>query len=205
MDPVSLFGGFLLNLAVAVLIVRGIFYPVKHDKNYVFTYLAFSTTIYFVVASITTAEVGIGVGFGLFAIFSVLRYRAAAVSAREMTYLFILIALPVMNSVLMRTGDWLNLLGANVAIVAVIFMLEKGWGFRYEAAQRLRYDRVDLVKPENRVLLIEDLRERTGLPIKRVEVLRIDLLDDTARLRVYYDQSSSQFWSVEDDLAANDD
>src|SRR5215204_4169240 len=166
MDPVSLFGGFLLNLAVAVLIVRGIFYPVERDKNYVFTFLAFSTTIYFVVVFISTAEVSLGVGFGLFAIFSVLRYRTASVSAREMTYLFVLIGLPVMNSVLIRTGEWVNLAGANIIIVVVIFVLERGWGFKYEGIKRIRYDRADLVKPEHRALLLEDLRERTGLQIK---------------------------------------
>lgn len=205
MDSASLFGGFLLNLAVAILIVRGIFYPVRHDKNYVFTFIAFSTTIYFVVAFITTAEVSIGVGFGLFAIFSVLRYRAASVTTREMTYLFVLIALPVMNSVLIRTGDWVNLAAANALIILVIFVLERGWGFRYEGVKRVTYDRVDLVKPQNRLLLLEDLRDRTGLDVTRVEVVRIDLLDETARLRVYYDEPRSVDWGTEDPDISDDD
>jgi hypothetical protein len=204
MDPVSLFGGFLLNLVVAVLIVRGIFYPAEQNKNFVFTFIAFNTTIYFVVAFISTAEVSLGVGFGLFAIFSVLRYRTSSVTAREMTYLFILIALPIMNSVLMRTGEWVNLAGANAVVVLILFVLERGWGFEYQGVKRVRYDRVDLVKPENQALLFADLSERTGLRIKRVEVMRIDLLDDTARLKVYFDEPKGNGWSTDDYLVEDD-
>ena len=82
--------------------MRFIYYPLRHDKNDVFTFVAFNTVIFFVMTYLANAQLSVGVGFGLFAIFSVLRYRANAISTREMTYLFILIALPVMNSVLME-------------------------------------------------------------------------------------------------------
>ena len=102
MSFLSLFVGFAVNLLVALVIVRFIYYPANPNKNYVFTYLAFNNIIYFVMSFLTSAELSLGVGFGLFAIFSVLRYRTSTMSTREMTYLFIVIALPVMNSVLMR-------------------------------------------------------------------------------------------------------
>jgi len=162
MTFVSLFSGFAINLLVALAIVRFIYYPADHNKNYVFTYMAFNTIIYFVMSFLTSAELSLGVGFGLFAIFSVLRYRTSTMSTREMTYLFIVIALPVMNSVLMRAGQWDLLLGSNLAVVGVLFILEHEWGFHYETSQTVKYERIDLIKPADRALLIEDLRRRTG-------------------------------------------
>jgi hypothetical protein len=194
----DLYIGYAANLVVALVIVRGIYYPLKHDKNYVFTFIAFNTVVYFVMAFLTSAELSIGVGFGLFAIFSVLRYRTGAISTREMTYLFILLALPVMNSTLTREGNWLMLLASNLTVIGVIFVLEKGWGFHYESARTIKYDRIDLVRPENYRLLLEDLRRRTGLPIKRAEVGRIDLLEDTARVKVYYDEPKKAPWGDEE-------
>lgn len=191
MSPTELFIGFFVNLLVAVLIVRFIYYPAKQDKNYVFTFLAFNTIIYFVMSFLTTAELSMGVGFGLFAIFSVLRYRTSTMSTREMTYLFIVIALPVMNSVLMREGSWLVLGGTNAAVVAVLYILEQEWGFHYTSANLIKYERIELIKPENHALLLEDLRQRTGLPVKRFEIGRMNFLDDTAEIKIYYDESKS--------------
>lgn len=196
----DLFAGFLMNLVIAVLIVRLIYYPAKQDKNYVFTFLAFNTIIYFVMSFLTNAELSIGVGFGLFAIFSVMRYRTSAMSTREMTYLFIMIALPVMNSVLMRSNSWPDLLAANAAVIAVLFVLEREWGFHYESAKLIRYERIDLIKPHQRSVLLQDLCERTGLPVKRVELGQIDFLDDSVELKIYYDEPQGQSMSSDDDI-----
>ena len=187
MPLLNLMLGFLFNLAIAVVIVRGIYYPLRHDKDDVFTFLAFNTVIFFVMTFLANAQLSVGVGFGLFAIFSVLRYRANAISTRDMTYLFILIALPVMNSVLMSQQDWLSLVATNVVVMAVLFVLEQGWGFRYEGFKSVKYDRIDMLKPEKHSLLLEDLRRRTGLPLTRFEIGRINLVDDTVNLYVYYD------------------
>jgi hypothetical protein len=188
----SLFLGFALNLLVALVIVRFIYYPDNHNKNYVFTYLAFNTIIYFVMSFLTSAELSLGVGFGLFAIFSVLRYRTSTMSTREMTYLFIVIALPVMNSVLMKGSEWALLLAVNAVVAAVLFALEREWGFHYESSQSVRYDRIDLITPDQRDQLLADLRQRTGLPIKRVALGRLNFLNDTADLRIFYDEPAGQ-------------
>ncbi len=180
--------GAAFNLLVAVIIVRAIYYPVTQDKQFVFSFLAFNTVIYFVLGLLASVEVGIGVGFGLFAIFSVLRYRTDELPIREMTYLFVIIALPVMNSVLMSTGDFVQVLIANVVIIGVLFVLEREWGFRFEVSKRLTYERIELIVPAQREQLLADLRARTGLPITRVEVGRIDFSRDTAELRVFYDE-----------------
>ena len=161
-----------LNLLVALVIVRFIYYPAQ-DKNYVFTFLAFNTVIYFVLGMLTDS-LSVGVGFGLFAIFSVLRYRTDEIPIREMTYLFVIIALPVMNSVLMAAGSVAELLAANAFVVAVIFVLENGWGFHFESSKKIIYERIELITPANRAALLADLCQRTGLPVKRVITGRID-------------------------------
>lgn len=185
--PLSLYlGGALLNLLIALFVVRFIYYPVTQDRQYVLTFVTFSTITYFVLGLLTSVELGIGVGFGLFAIFSVLRYRTDEMPAREMTYLFVFIALPIMNSVLMTDGAIVKLLLSNGLVIGVLWFLERGWGFRFEESQRIIYDRIELVTPERRDELVADLKLRTGLAVTGVEVRRIDLLRDTAELRITY-------------------
>jgi hypothetical protein len=181
--------GFGFNLAISLLIVRFIYYPVRRDKDYVFTFLAFNTVVYLVLGLVSRVDLSVGVGFGLFAIFSVLRYRTDPIPIREMTYLFIIIAMPVMNSVLLTSASWTELVVSNALVAAILFGLEKEWGFHYETAHRITYEKIELIRPENRVLLLEDLRQRTGLPISRCEIGRVNFLRDTAELQVFYDRS----------------
>ena len=136
----------------------------------------------------------------MFAIFSVLRYRTNPMPARDMTYLFILIGLPVINSSLFAGAGWNAVLIANVAIVAVLYLLENGWGFHYEQSQRITYERIELIKPENHDLLMEDLRQRTGLPIKRIEIGHINFLRDSTEIKVFYDDASQYGWNQDDNV-----
>jgi hypothetical protein len=187
-DLTNLLLGAGLNLLVALAIVRFIYYPGTQNKNYVFTFLAFNTVIYFVLGLLTSVSLSIGVGFGLFAIFSVLRYRTDEIPIREMTYLFVIIALPVMNSVLMAAGSFAELLVANGFVIALLFVLEKEWGFHFEASKKITYERIELITPANGEALLADLRHRTGLPVKRISVGRIDFSRDTAEIVVYYEE-----------------
>lgn len=175
------------NLLSAIIIVRFIYYPWTQNRSYVFTFLAFNTTIFFVMALLTSIELSVGVGFGLFAIFSVIRYRTEEMPIREMTYLFIIIALPVMNSSLTSGGDVDRILIANGTVIALLFILEKEWGFRFQVSKRVTYEKIDLITPDRHDELIHDLRLRTGLPINRVDIGRIDFLRDVAELTVHYD------------------
>lgn len=187
-DLLTLIIGAFFNLAVALLIVRGIYYPVTQNKNYVFSFIAFNTVIYFVLGLLNSVELSIGVGFGLFAIFSVLRYRTEEMPSREMTYLFTVIALPVMNSILISMNEWPKVLFANFMVVVVLFVLERGWGFRSLTRHLVVYERIDLIVPARRAEMIADLRQRTGLPVKHVEIGTIDLLRDVAQVSVFYDE-----------------
>lgn len=186
---------FGFNFLVAFLLVRFIYYPSTHNKRYVFTFLAFNTVIYFVLSFLTSVEIGVGVGFGLFAIFSILRYRTDPIPIREMTYLFIIVALPVMNSAGVNGTLWPQLVAANLAIIIIMLALEKEWGFHYEASKRIVYEKIELIRPDRHDQLQADLEARTGLKIKRIEIGKIDFLHDTTDLKVFYEDQNQGNWS----------
>ena len=192
---------FAINLAIVFVIVRLIYYPQQRDKSYVFTFIAFNTIIFFVMSLLSSADISIGVGFGLFAIFSILRYRTETIPIREMTYLFIVIALPVLNAMLLDGQSYGELAVANIAIIGVLFALERGWGFRYETRKTITYERIEMIHPENWALLVADLQQRTGLPIQRIEIGKLNFLRDSAEIHVYYD--ATQLETAQVKLIAN--
>ena len=183
----DIFFSFGFNFLVVFTIIRFIYYPQTRDKAYVFTFFAFNTIIFFVIGLLSSINLSVGFGFGLFAIFSVLRYRTNPIPIREMTYLFIIIALPVMNSILISENGSGTLLAANLIILVVLYVIEQGWGFQFMAHQTIQYEKIELIKPENRQLLLEDLRQRTGLAITKIEISGIDFLRDTAKIEVFYE------------------
>lgn len=185
---------FGFNLLVAILLVRFIYYPSTHNKAHVFTFLAFNTVIYFVLSFMTSIEIGVGVGFGLFAIFSILRYRTETMPIREMTYLFVISALPVMNSAAANGDIWPQLLVANAAILGALLVLEKEWGFKYEASRTILYEKIELITPERRAELLADLETRTGLKIKRIAIGKVDFMRDIANLHIYFDDPHQDDW-----------
>jgi hypothetical protein len=186
---VNSLAAFLLNFAIVFVIVRFIYYPQQRDKNYVFTFFAFNTIVFFVMGLSDNTNISVGVGFGLFAIFSILRYRTDAIPIREMTYLFVLIALPVINAILLNAMAYGEFAVANIATLFILYILEKKWGFQYETRKTITYERIDMIKPQNWPLLLADLQDRTGLPIKRIEIGRVDFVRDIAHINIYYDPS----------------
>ncbi|MCW1968289.1 MAG: DUF4956 domain-containing protein [Anaerolineae bacterium] len=179
--------GFGLNLLTALVIVRVIYYPTNRNKTYIFSFLALNTVLFFVLSFLTSIELGVGVGFGLFAIFSIMRYRTDSIPIREMTYMFILAALPVLNIAGSKVEAWRYLVVADLAIVLVLALLEAGWGFRFEYSQSIVYEGAALAHPARRDELLADLRKRTGLEVTRVAIGKLDYVKDTVRLQVYYD------------------
>jgi len=179
---------FLLNLVSTIILVRFIYYPANHNKGYVFSFISFSSVIFFILAFMGSTDLSVGVGFGLFAIFGVLRYRTDPIPIREMTYLFVVISLPIINASGMNSQDlWPEIVGANALMLVVIYALEKEWGFKFECKKNITYERIELIVPERRAELVADLRMRTGLNISRVEIGGVDFLHDTAKVTVYYD------------------
>ena len=193
MDNFVTFGfSFLLNSAIALLIIRVIYYPVKRDKEYVLTFLAFNTLIFLIANLLQEVSVSIGIGLSMFAIFRMLRYRTDPIPIREMTYLFVMMALPFVNATLVAQDNYAGLLIADALVIAVLLLVEKGWGFQYVGHKTITYERIDLIKPENYQDLLADLRERTGLDITRCEVGKIDFLRDVAEIKIDYIEPRTQ-------------
>lgn len=189
---IDLFIGFVINLIVAFIIVRFIYYPQSHKKNFVITSMAFNTVIFFLLSVLGNASITIGVGFGLFALFSMLRYRTSPLSSREMTYLFTLIALPAINSLLYSGHSLMLMFFVNLVVVSMLFILEKGWGFHYEKSRSITYDNIEMLKPENELFLLSDLQRRTGMPVKRVKIKNMNLVSGTASINIFFDVTDTE-------------
>ena len=182
---------FFINFLTAFVIVRFIYYPQRRSQKFVLTFLGFNTIIFILFNFLASIELSMGVGFGLFAIFSILRYRTDPMPSREMTYLFILIALPMINFVMLSQNAYAELVLSTVLISLVLLFLEKGWGFHFMASKSITYEKIDLVNANNQKELIADLEERTGLKIHYVDVNKINFLNDTAELKVYYEENKN--------------
>lgn len=176
---------FLIDLAVIYIIARQIYFRLVKNRDYLFVMFIFNIIVFFVCYLLSNATLSLGFAFGIFAIFSILRYRTRVVPTKEMTYMFVAISIAVINALSFNEIGFSIILFTNVIIVAFIFILEKTW-VRNEIKKRILYEKIDLIKPANRELLIKDLQERTGLIINRVEVERIDFLRDVARISIYY-------------------
>lgn len=177
---------FCVNTAVLFVLIRLIYYPIHRKKDYLFTYFLFNILIFFLCVLLNSVKLSIGFAFGLFAIFGVLRYRTEQISIKDMTYLFAVITVAVINSLASKKVSIAELLFTDGMILIVTFALERLWLTRHEAMKLLVYERIDLIKPQNRQGLFDDLKERLGVTVSRVEIGKIDLLRDTAQLRVFY-------------------
>lgn len=194
-DFLELLFRLIINFIVAFIIIRLIYYPVHNRKDYLFTYFVFNLLIFFVSYLLSGVKLQLGFAFGLFAIFGILRYRTEQLAIKEMTYLFVVIAIAIINALANKKISHAELFFTNFAIIAVTYLLEKQWLLRHETSKTITYEKIDLIKPENQPQLIEDLTTRTGLKINRVQVGRIDFLRDTARVRIFYfeDENAASF------------
>ena len=176
----------IFNLGVVLILVRVLYYRITPRKEYLFTYILISVVVFFMVFLLENVGVEIGFALGLFAIFGMLRYRTQQIPIREMTYLFLVIGVSVINSLANRRVSYAELLLTNAAIVLVTYLLEKVFLMKTESKKLVFYEKIELIKPEMRAELIADLEERTGLIIHRLDIERIDYLRDAARIYIYY-------------------
>ena len=174
------------NLFVILILVRVLYYRITPRKEYLFTYILISVVVFFMIMLLENVGVEIGFALGLFAIFGMLRYRTQQIPIREMTYLFLVIGISVINSLANRRVSYAELLLTNAAIILVTYLLEKVFLMKTESKKLVFYEKIELIKPTMRAELIADLEERTGLIIHRVDIERIDYLRDAARIYIYY-------------------
>jgi hypothetical protein len=177
---------FSFDFLVLIIIVRFLYYRKPGDRDYAFTFLIFNPLIFFVCYLMSSVKLEIGFAFGLFAVFSILRYRTLTIPIKEMTYLFAVITIAVINSMATKKVSYTELLFTNFSIIALLGYLEYAWYNNALKSTEVQYEVIENIKPEKLPDLLADLRTRTGLPIERVEVVRTDFLRDTARLKIFY-------------------
>jgi hypothetical protein len=196
------FGHLLLKLLIdcffVLIIIRGIFYPVYREINYVFTTILINIAIFLICFLLGSINLKIGFAFGLFAVFSIIRYRTEQIPIRKMTYLSTVIIVAVLNALSDNNISYAELLLANMAIVLAAFILEKKIFIAKENTQIITYEKIDLIRPRNYEKLIADLKERTGLNILKADIVTINFLNDTAQLKILYQCPDYQSESAED-------
>ena len=176
---------FGINLLVCWIITHFFYYSKSHRRDYYFTYMLFSTAIFLILYNLQNMKVEVGIALGLFGIFSMIRYRTEQLPIREMTYLFVLIAISIINGAGMATS-YAAFIAANLLFIAIIWVLESLGFSKRQANKIITYEKIDLIKPERREELLADLRARTGLDIVKVQIGSINFLKDTAFIKLTY-------------------
>ena len=173
-----------IDLITTFLLIKVIYFRNYKRSENLLTFFALNVVLFLITFLLNKVEMTMGAAFGLFAVFSMLRYRTENISTKDMTYIFVVIATGLVMAV--SKGGWPVLSLMGVIIVGLMALLESGWLIKKESSQEVHYDRIELVSANRRDELIEDLKNRTGLNVTRVEILYIDLLKDSARLMVYF-------------------
>ncbi|MBQ9584280.1 MAG: DUF4956 domain-containing protein [Bacteroidales bacterium] len=204
---------FFVNLAVCWILVQFFYYRKSRRRDYYFTFMVFSTAMLMLLYIMGNVEVGVGLTLGLFAIFGVIRYRTETVPIREMTYLFVIIALAAVNGLApvyklveatsahphyaLSGGTVGIMVLSNLLVIALVWVLESGKMLKHTSAKLVLYDRIDLIVPERRKELVADLEKRIGLKVEGVEVGHVDFLKDAAFIKVYYTLEDGNTGSID--------
>ena len=186
---------FLLNVVVISFIVRVFYYPKSKRRDYFVTFILIAISIFLIIYLMGGVKLKTGVALGLFAIFGIIRYRTESVPIREMTYLFLIIAVSTINA-LDSSISYVELLATNLLFIISIWVMESNRWVKHVASKLVMYDNIALITPEREPELIEDLKKRTGLDVLRVEVGAIDFSKDTAMVKIYYEPLVNEVNSV---------
>lgn len=177
---------FLLNLFFLTLIIRWLYYGSSGRKDYLFTFYMISIIVFFLCFTLKKYKLDIGLALGLFAIFGIIRYRTESIPIKEMTYLFVVIGVSIMNSFANKKMSYFEIIFANSAVVFAIVIIEKVWHLKHEVTKKIVYENIENIKPENYNLLKADLEKRTGISINKVTIEDIDFLKDSAVVVIFY-------------------
>ena len=175
-----------INMVFITILIRFLYYEKTKRKDYLFTYYLIGTITFFLCFGLKKLDIDTGMGLGLFAIFGIIRYRTDAIEIKEMTYLFLIIGLSVVNALASNKLSIAEMALINVFMVVLTYILEFIWLMKHETRKTITYERIDLIKPESAEEMKKDLEKRTGLNLNRIEIGKIDFLNDTAQVRVYY-------------------
>lgn len=190
---------FIFNLIIITIVIRLIYYVKTPRRNYVFTFYLISIISFVIVFALKKLDIDTGMGLGLFAIFGIIRYRTNPLRVREMTYLFITIGLSVVNGLSGKQVSYAELFFINFAVVLIVYLLDTKLLINLESSKIIVYEKIENIKPENYALLIEDLKQRTGIKINRAEVGKVDFLKDIAEVKIFYNSDEEDINLLEND------
>ncbi len=186
-DFIKLFIRAFFNLLIIGIIILCFYYPSNRNKNYVFTYLLISVVVFFLCFLLENVKLELSFALGLFAIFGIIRYRTETIPIKEMTYLFVVVGLSVINALANKKISYSELLFANFAVLGLSYFFERIWLLQSTFKSKvILYEKIDMITAEKRQDLLQDLELRTGLKIDKIEIQNIDLLRDTAKIKIYY-------------------
>jgi len=182
--PFKFFLRMAINFLAVLVLFRAVYYPRYRNRENVFTYFIFNTLIFFITYLLNRVDMSMGAAFGLFAIFSMLRYRTENISAKDMTYLFIAISLGLINAI--SKGGWDEFVLINALVIGITAFLESNLLIRKETSQTILYDNIVIIKPENRTELLLDLEKRMGRKINQISLGDVDFLHDSISIKITY-------------------
>jgi hypothetical protein len=191
-DFIVKFGArFLINMVSVFILIRFIYYKMNKHRELFFTYFVFNLIIFFMCFFLNKVKISMGAAFGLFAVFSMLRYRTEDLSIKDMTYLFLVIAIGLMTAVIKLDDiayyyEFIIIIVINALVLVLTYVLESNVLIKQETAKQIIYENIELIKPEKRHELMADLELRTGQKINRISIGKIDFLRDTALIKIYF-------------------
>jgi len=186
----NIFIRFSFNLFIAFIIIKLIYHRDYKGNDFVFTYFMFNTLIFFFAYILGNLDINMAFGFGLFAVFAILRYRTDPIPIKEMTYLFIVITIGVINALSANQVVFIELLFANLTIVLLTFLLERHWVNNLPdnglSIKTVVYNDMEMIKPENHQALIDDLAQKTGLSVVSCKIGRVNFVENRVNVKFYY-------------------
>lgn len=186
-DFVSLVVRFSMNLLVILFIVIGLYAKNSRRKDFYFSFIAVSILIFLLCFLLANVKMEMGFALGLFAVFSIIRYRTDSIPIKEMTYLFVVIVVSVINALANKKISYAELVLTNLLIVGLLYILEKILHLRQEIMYTVLYEKIENVQAGKEEELLADLKLRTGKNIKRFQIERIDFLRDVAYINIFFD------------------
>lgn len=177
---------FSLNLFFLTAVVKFIYYKRSQKKEYLFTFYLIGIVVFFLCFTLKKYELDLGMALGLFAIFGILRYRTLPLEVREMTYLFVVIGIAVMNGLSNKKMSYAEIIAANSIIVLALYVLERYWAKTEVFSKEVLYETIENIRPENHDKLKEDLEKRLGVTVTNFEIGNVNFLRDVAKITVHY-------------------
>jgi hypothetical protein len=198
-DFVAMLIRFSFNFISIMIIVRGLYYPKTKRRDYLFTFIMIGISVFLLCFLLESVKLQLGFALGLFAVFGIIRYRTTTIQIREMTYLFVVISLSVINALANKKISYAELLFANVIVIVINYIIARMKILETESFTTIVYEKIELVDPRKKEELKADLEERLGVKISRIEVLDYNYMRDTAKITVYF-YKSEQTWAKDKEI-----